>query len=396
MFSYVLLHRLGVLTLTSILTDWINVMDWLTATEALTLLGTQPQTLYANVSRGRIKARPDPADSRRSLYRGDDVRRMAGRASGRRRQEDVASETMQWGQPVLRTGISTVVDGVLLYRGQDACALAETATLEDIAALLWQAPLVLTGPGVSGQGLPAAFAKLAAQAARPVAIGRSQAMLVAEAGQVLGTIANALAGDQPPDAPLHARLARRWQRPEAADSLRRALVLLADHELNASTFAARVTVSTGASLWAGALTGLATLSGPRHGLASRAISALADDLRHLPEAAEQGLRDWLGEGRSVPGMGHPLYPFGDPRCRALLASFEPTATFATYRLAAETLTGDLPNIDFALAALIDRYQLPPDAGLTLFALGRSIGWLAHMMEQIASGEAIRPRARYVG
>ena len=68
------------LILTSILINWINVMDWLTASEALTLLGTQPQTLYANVSRGRIKARPDPADSRRSLYRADDVRRLAQRA----------------------------------------------------------------------------------------------------------------------------------------------------------------------------------------------------------------------------------------------------------------------------------------------------------------------------
>ena len=85
-------------------------MDWLTATEALTLLGTQPQTLYANVSRGRIKARPDPSDSRRSLYRGDDVRRLAQRATGRRKQEAVASEAMRWGEPVLPTALSTVID----------------------------------------------------------------------------------------------------------------------------------------------------------------------------------------------------------------------------------------------------------------------------------------------
>lgn len=371
-------------------------MDWLTAAEALTLLGTQPQTLYANVSRGRIKARPDPTDSRRSLYRGDDVRRMAGRASGRRRQEDVAGETMQWGQPVLRTSISTVHEGRLLYRGHDACTLAETATLEAVAALLWQAPLLLDGQATAGQGLAAAFAALASQAARPVAPGRSPAILANQAGQVFGTIALALAGEARPGEALHQRLARRWDRPDAADALRRAMVLLADHELNASTFAARVTVSTGASLWAGALAGLATLSGPRHGLASREISALAEDIRHVPEAPEDALRDWLGEGRTVPGMGHQLYPLGDPRCRALLASFEPSPTFEAYRIAAEALTGDLPNIDFALAALTDRFELPPDAGLTLFALARAVGWLAHMMEQIAGGEAIRPRAKYIG
>jgi len=371
-------------------------MDWLTAPEALALLGTQPQTLYANVSRGRIKARPDPADSRRSLYRGDDVRRMALRVSGRRRQEDIAGETMQWGQPVLRTAISTVDSGRLLYRGHDACTLAETATLEEVAALLWQAPISLGGPAASGQGLAGAFAALAGMAARPMAAGRSPAILAGQAGEVLGTMASALAGTEATREPLHFRLALHWRRPAAADILRRAMVLLADHELNASTFAARVTVSTGASLWAGALSGLATLGGPRHGLASREISALAGDIPPMPEAAEAALRDWLGEGRTVPGMGHQLYPLGDPRCRALLAGFESTATFETYRIAAESLTGDLPNIDFALAALTARFDLPSDAGLTLFALARAVGWLAHMMEQIASGDAIRPRARYVG
>lgn len=368
-------------------------MDWLTAAEALTLLGTQPQTLYANVSRGRIKARPDPADSRRSLYRGDDVRRMAQRASGRRRQEAVATEAMHWGEPVLRTAISTVSGGRLLYRGQDACELAETATLEDVATLLWRAPVKLEPGGGTTAGLATAFAALAARAAQPAVMGRSPAILADEAGLVLGTIASALAGGG--TEPVHLRLAGRWRRPEAAEPTRRALVLLADHELNASTFAARVTVSTGASLWAGALAGLAALSGPRHGLASREIAALVDDIG-ASGLAENALRDWLGEGRQVPGMGHPLYPEGDPRCAALLDGFAPLPAYRTYRLAAEDITGDMPNIDFALAALTTSFDLPPDAGLTLFALGRSVGWLAHMMEQIASGETIRPRARYVG
>ena len=371
-------------------------MDWLTATEALTLLGTQPQTLYANVSRGRIKSRPDPADSRKRLYRGDDVRRMSQRAAGRRRQEAVAADAMHWGEPVLRTSISTIDGERLIYRGHDACALAGAASLEDVAALLWQAPCELSVCGAAaGGGLAAAFGTLAGQASRPTA-WRSPASEAGEAGLVLGTLAQALIGEAQPSEPLHQRLARAWNRPGAADVLRRALVLLADHELNTSTFAARVTVSTGASLWAGTLAGLAALSGPRHGLASREISALVDDIRHLGPGIEGALRDWLGEGRFVPGVGHQLYPHGDPRCVALLASFELSPAFEAYRLAAESLTGDLPNIDFALAALTDRFDLPADAGFTLFALARAVGWLAHMMEQNARGEAIRPRARYVG
>ena len=372
-------------------------MDWLTTSEALTLLGTQPQTLYANVSRGRIKARPDPDDSRRSLYRGDDVRRLAQRAAGRRKQEAVATEAMHWGEPVLRTSISTVAGGRLIYRGRDACGLADAATLEEVAALLWQAPVELLPPEPApGLGMGAAFVALAARSAQPAAIGRHPAMLAGEAGLVLGTLAQALAGEARRGEPLHARLARAWDRPDATGSIRRALVLLADHELNASTFAARITVSTGASLWAGALAGLSALSGPRHGQASRGIAALVEDLRHGPAGADEGLRDWLGEGRHVPGMGHPLYPDGDPRCAALLASFELPPEYRAYRRAAEEITGDFPNIDFALAALMARFSLPVDAGFTLFALARCVGWLAHMLEQIASGETIRPRARYVG
>lgn len=369
-------------------------MDWLTATEALTLLGTQPQTLYANVSRGRIKARPDPADSRRSLYRGDDVRRMAQRAGGRRKQEAVAAEAMHWGEPILRTAISTVHDGRLLYRGADACMLAETATLEHIAGLLWQAPVSLPPAPPGGQGLTGAFLALASAAAAAPPASRSAAALAHEAALVLATLGQCLAPGHAGD-PLHLRLAQHWRRPAAADTIRRALVLLADHELNASTFAARVTVSTGASLWAGALAGLATLRGPLHGLASPVVAALAEDVGHQPHA-EAALRDWLGEGRYLPGMGHPLYPDGDARCPALLASFDPPAEFAAYLVAARSLSGEEPNIDFALAAMTKAFALPPDAGLTLFALGRCVGWLAHTIEQLSSGEQIRPRARYVG
>ena len=81
---------------------------WLTADEALARLGSKPQSLYANVSRGRIRAKPDPADKRRSLYQSEDVDRLAARARGRRSAQAVASGTMNWGEPVLPSAISTV------------------------------------------------------------------------------------------------------------------------------------------------------------------------------------------------------------------------------------------------------------------------------------------------
>src|SRR5579872_3740984 len=104
-------------------------MVWLTAGEALAALRVQPQTLYANVSRGRIRAKPDPKDTRRSLYNSDDVKRLAGRRAGRRTVAAVAAEAIRWGEPVLVSGISTVAQGRLWYRGRDAVALASAATL---------------------------------------------------------------------------------------------------------------------------------------------------------------------------------------------------------------------------------------------------------------------------
>jgi len=369
---------------------------WLSATEALARLGSKPQSLYANVSRGRIRAKPDPADSRRSLYREDDVDRVAARSRGRRSVAATASEAISWGEPVLFSSISTVARGHLIYRGVDVATLAATATLEDVAALLWDgsgSPPASFEP-VANPSVGAALAALAGRAAvDPPSAGRGAAALRIEAAEVHASIAESLVGGG--DGQLHERLARSFGRPDAADALRRVLVVLADHELNASTFAARVAVSTGASLAAGALAGLATLGGPRHGNAAPAVLALAEDIGSGHDALE-ALRDWLGEGRAVPGFGHPLYPRGDVRCPMLLAAFEIPPAFARLRSAGEIMLDEAPNIDFALAALTSAYGLPRHAPVTIFALARSVGWLAHGIEQATSGQLIRPRARYVG
>jgi citrate synthase len=370
---------------------------WLTASEALSRLGSKPQSLYASVSRGRIRAKSDPKDSRKSLYSAEDVDRLAARSRGRRSANAVAAETINWGDPVLPSAISTASNGRLYYRGRDATILSRAETLESIAGLLWARPLTPVhiddnrlDPGVAG-----AFQALAALAATaPPSLGRSPLTLADDASQVFGVVADALLGRG--RGALHERLAARFGRPGAADVLRRALVLLADHELNASTFAARVTISTGASLAAGTLAGLAALNGPLHGVASQSVLALANDLAGGQADSEAALRDWLGEGRLVPGFGHRLYPFGDPRAAELLSTFDVPAPYRALLDAADAVIGDYPNVDFALAALTVAHDLPPDAPLTIFALARTTGWLAHMLEQIQSGAIIRPRARYVG
>jgi citrate synthase len=369
---------------------------WLTASEALARLGSKPQTLYANVSRGRIAAKPDPEDSRRSLYSAEDVDRLAKRARGRRSAEAVASDAVRWGDPVFPSAVSTIVAGRLYYRGKDAVELSRTGRLENVATLLWGGDWHESSPSaqaVEPGGIPGALAALAARAGRDSpSYGRSEQVLRPEAGSILMTMAGALTG--PLTGSLHSRLAHLWGRPEIKDCLRRALVLLADHELNASTFAARVAVSTGSSLAAGTLAGLAALSGPLHGDASTGVFALIERVRAV--GAGEAVREWLGQGRPVPAFGHRLYPGGDIRAIELLGRLELPAAYRDLQEAVADHAGEQPNIDFALAALTDIHHLPKEAPITIFALARTVGWLAHLLEQVASGQLIRPRARYVG
>jgi len=369
-------------------------MAWLTSAQALARLGTKPQSLYASVSRGRIRVRLDPDDSRRRLYDGDDVGRLAGHPAGRRRSAAIAADAISWGDPVLPSAISTIAGGRLYYRGRDAVALADTSSLEDIAMLLWETgPISFAGELASPPTLPPLRRGLAAMVDRATAdaplIGRTAAELRQEMPALVGILATAF-GAAPAEIPLHRRLAAAWRRPEAAGLLRRVLVLLADHELTASTFAARIAASTGAPLAATMLAGLATLTGPRHGGAPAAITALVATLQR------DGARPWFSPERALPGFGHRLYPAGDPRAAALLDDIALPPGYAAYLAIGHDLTGEAPNVDFALAALAAACDLPPDAPLLLFALARSVGWLAHALEQHSAGTPIRPRAHYVG
>jgi len=217
-------------------------------------------------------------------------------------------------------------------------------------------------------------------------------MLLGDGARTVSFLAGALAA--PGTSPVHQRLAQQWGRTEAAEAIRAALVLLAEHELNASTFAARVTASTGAPLSAAVLAGLAALSGPLHGNASQSMAGLLAMARQ--DGAETAVGEHLREGRALPCFGHRLYADGDVRAAALMRYFPVPPIFAELAAAGTALSGEMPNIDFALAAMTAAFDLPDDAPLQIFALARSVGWIAHALEQIETGALIRPRARYIG
>ncbi len=378
-------------------------MSWIPRTTALTRLGVKPQTLYAYVSRGLVTARPDTHDPRASLYSAADIAALVKRRRSGRARESIARQAIAWGDPVMETRITTVKSGRLIYGGRDAIRMAHEATLEEVARWLWQAGDEALGPRAkteneSDAGAPAkqrifVFLAQAASQGAP-SFGRARTDLVAEAETLLTGFARAIAGEASRGA-FHQRLGRYWRlSPAGMDLVRRALVLIADHELNPSTFSARVAASTGAPLAACALAGLSTLAGPLHGEAS------AKALRYLRAAretsAEAALSALGARGEAVPATGHALYPSGDPRAAALLRWMQPAPEVKRAIRAAERASGEAANIDMALAAMTLTLGLDDDAPFLLFASGRMAGWLAHAIEQAESGRAIRPRALYVG
>jgi len=406
-----------------------SMSTYMTAAEAAETLGISRATLYAYVSRGLLRSAPG-VDSRENRYPAADVRRLARRKADGRRAGKVAQKVLDWGVPVLESSITLIADGRLFYRGHDAVDLARDATLEDVAALLWEctprriadAP---AAPIASAQWsawlklwgahtplerslvlLPAA----AAQMPRLWAQGRDAQI---DTGAVLmRLLAAALMSAAPSNEPLHRQFAHAWglRGRAATDVLRAALVLCADHELNASTFAVRCITSTGMHLFGAAAGGLAALGGPRHGGETMRVATLFDDAARAPDLhrflAERLAPDERGASDSIaplPGFGHPLYPEGDPRARLLLdllraigtARAQMPAVDALAQAVAET-TGARPTVDFALAALERVLNLPRGAAFALFAAARVTGWIAHAFEQSADGRLIRPRARYVG
>lgn len=367
----------------------MNLSDgpFVTAQAACAQLGIGPQTLYAYVSRGFIRAVQDPNDARKSLYLKEDIQARAALKQRGRSRRAVASSVLDWGEPALVSTITQIRDGRVYYRGQDAVDLSAHATLEDIAALLLKrdpepvGDLKIPSTGTPGFGqMLVSVAKIAARAKdqKPLDLVQSLVSAVTGQGPHVGLR-------------FHQQLAQVWGlNADGADMIRRALVLCADHELNASAFATRVTASTGAAPAACLLTGLATLSGPQHGgMVERAL--------HWMDWAV--VQDTIGPDDTPvwppPGFGHPLYPQGDPRAAAM---FDAGVTPPDWGRVMAHLADDhgvYPSLDIGLAHVVRYLKLPPDSGLVLFAIGRSVGWLAHAEEQDRSGRLIRPRARMI-
>ena len=371
----------------------------LTAGQAAGRLGVSRQTLYSYVSRGQVRAVPVPDDPRRSFYDARDIAVLLEKRGRGRARRAVAASTTNWGEPILRSSLTHIADGTFQYRGHDAVALSDRATLEEVAALLWRQPVVTVPQPAGTVSGSVPFERCLHAVAADAACsdwGTEPAHVAAMAARLLGLVVRAAGGTEvlPQDRTLHDRLAAAWGLDaHGAELMRRALVLCADHELNVSAYAARVVASTGASLGACVLAGLSALSGPRHGGMTEQVRVLAVDAAVRSDPA-RALGERLARGETLPGFGHRLYPDGDPRCRALLSAFPPPPSWQALIETATRLTGKHPTVDVALAMMELTLPLPPGGGLALFAVGRTVGWIAHALEQRSENRLIRPRADY--
>ncbi len=402
----------------------------MTADAAVKLLGVKRETLYAYASRGLVRSVAGRTQRAR-VYNREDVERLRARSQARAGHGPVAASALRWGEPVLETRIGSISREGPVYRGRLALDLArEGASFEDVCSLLWSAPfrpeqdldarrfgapvahlrsLLRAGAEpFDGMLVTAGVLAAAEQHGEPtleVARARAAALLrrlVAACGLVQGADAvNASLEAATTSRALLVALGGRTT-PAGVAAMTEALVLTADHELNPSTFAARVAASAGASLPACIMAALGTASGSLHGAASARVEAFVADVGK-PERAAAVVGERLARGESVPGFGHPGYPEGDPRGARLLEVAERIGGRSrTVRIlvsivnAMELVARERPTVDAGLVAVAAALGLPRGAPLAIFASGRVAGWIAHALEQHAAGFILRPRARYAG
>ncbi|HEY6330766.1 MAG TPA: citrate synthase family protein [Blastocatellia bacterium] len=407
----------------------------MTSAQAAATLGITIQTLYAYISRGILRSEPVPGKSRSKRYLAEDVVRLKERKELRGDPDSGSRRSLHWGGPVLESAITAIEAGCVYYRGKDAIELAEKSSVEEVAALLWTGDERHAKDLFRSKGLPSrrigvelaegsiALKNVLRTLAREKRLGpieRCQIVLpwigaadtsaydirpssIATTGaKILAVLASVIAGSGSGDS-VDRVLQGAWapRRTKARAALRAALILCADHELNVSAFTARCVASAAATLYDVVGAGLAAMKGRKHGGMTLRVEALFDEAGVAPSAADT-IESRLRRGENLPGFGHPLYPEGDPRGRMLISMADKAGLRGQAQIgrelcrAAVEMTGEHPTLDFGLVALARSFGFPAGSAIALFALGRTIGWIAHAIEQYESGELIRPRAHYVG
>jgi citrate synthase len=399
----------------------------LNGAEAAEFLGVKSATLYAYASRGMIESIP-AKDGRQRCYRLSDLIKLRQSSRGFKsvREPDAAV----WTGPVIKSSITEITESGHRYRGHSAIELARRHTpFEQVVEILWDTEENDDWSGVKQLELPKhvralitpevdyldllKFLLAAIELNEPVHRKLVSEDIYIVARRLIVTMTTALratgsdkpkymASSQYPIAETLLQVLNQTRSPEQAQALNCALVLCADHELNASALAARIAASCDASLFSCLLSALGTFSGSFHGSASRKTEDMVNSALSF-KSTGAWLKDYLRQFERIAGFGTELYEQGDPRAKLLLETARAINNENTHLLKLLEITDCVreqldkePNLDVGLAAISYALNLRPGSGSTIFAISRTSGWIAHAIEQRLYGGMIRPRARYIG
>jgi citrate synthase len=344
------------------------------------------------------------------------------------------------------SSISSIVDGVLTYRGYDIDDLAEHATFEETAYLLWFGKLPTSAELQVLQRDLSAFATVPEQVIAQMKLYPKDANTMAALRSAVSSLAlyDESADDMSRDANRIKAVKLQAQIPTLVAALSRirkglepiapkegvsvaenflymlwgkdpdlvsvkaldtALVLHADHELNASTFAGRVTVATLSDIYSGVTSAIGALKGPLHGGANEAVMRMLEEIGSM-DAVESYVRGKLERREKIMGFGHRVYKNGDPRAKHLMKMSKELGTMKgnteLYEMSVkieELITGEKglkPNVDFYSASVYTQLGIERELFTPIFAISRASGWTAHILEQYEDNRLIRPRAEYTG
>ena len=344
------------------------------------------------------------------------------------------------------SSISSIVDGVLTYRGFDIDDLALHASFEEVAYLLWfgKLPNVAELKGLKQDldtfapipkvlieqmklyprdvntmaALRSAVSALAlydeeADDMSPGANEKKAIKLQAQLPTIVAALSRIRQGKEPVAPQKGLSIAEnflymlRGEHPDETSikALDQALVLHADHELNASTFAGRVTVATLSDIYSGVTSAIGALKGPLHGGANEAVMRMLEEIGEVDQV-ERYIQEKLNNRVKIMGFGHRVYKNGDPRAKFLqkmsreLGEMKGDTKLYTMSIKIEEIItsqkGLKPNVDFYSASVYTQLGIDRELFTPIFAISRVSGWSAHILEQLIDNRLIRPRAEYVG
>ena len=345
------------------------------------------------------------------------------------------------------TGISSIVDATLMYRGYTIEDLAAHSNFEETAFLLWENRLPkaaelenfrkelgenmsltaeqvkilkqLPTKGVHPMAwLRTAVSTLAlwdpeSQSSDPAAQRRVATRLTAKMGPLVTLFDRNRNGKdfvQPkPDKSLAWNFLYMLKGEEPAADMAKdfdtCLVLHADHELNCSAFAARVTASSLSDIYSAITSAVSALKGPLHGGANEQVMLMLKEIGNM-DAAREWIKEALADKKKVMGFGHRVYKNGDPRAKVLAQLSQSLTARAGqpqwYQMSKEIddvmqkEKGLLPNVDFYSATVYYSMGIPIDIFTPIFAVSRVSGWLAHVFEQYSKNRIYRPRGQWTG